>query len=245
MWCILIRRSFNSIILSVTTANEYAAFYVAADFSQSQTFGSYLDAICANPFTPPSSSTKRQIPQAAHWLQSNASAGILVRLDIPECIGAYLSDSADPYTNVALVTNATGSGLGDSDLYQNLNTSTSILGCAFGISKSQSYQYLDSTPIWICDHAPASCDDSSLLRPYISSGQGGSQTLLVASVQYCLVQKAKNPSCAIEISSWSLIIVFAPNLNQFLFFVIAVAKQDFDPFVTLGDAISSFLRNPD
>lgn len=65
------------------------------------------------------------------------------------------------------------------------------------------------------------------------------------AVQYCLARAGPPQTCRLVVSSYLLGIVAVLNLAMLTIIVTALAWRRFMPLVTLGDAIRSFMRNPD
>lgn len=63
------------------------------------------------------------------------------------------------------------------------------------------------------------------------------------SIQYCLAESVM-PSCSIGMSVEIMVIVIIFNAVKAFCFISSVRKRNFDPLITLGDAVSS-LNRPD
>ncbi|KAH8893217.1 hypothetical protein GQ53DRAFT_821934 [Thozetella sp. PMI_491] len=68
-----------------------------------------------------------------------------------------------------------------------------------------------------------------------------------AAVLYCLAQEsgAEEQTCSVSLNGSLLGIVCVLNLIIVICAVFALTKRSFEPLVTLGDAIASFLKDPD
>ncbi|KAF7552631.1 hypothetical protein G7046_g7342 [Stylonectria norvegica] len=64
-------------------------------------------------------------------------------------------------------------------------------------------------------------------------------------VDFCLAQRGPESSASLTLSGSLLGVVAILNLLFVLAFVLALARPSFDPLVTLGDALASFLATPD
>ncbi|KAI0099499.1 hypothetical protein F4814DRAFT_116919 [Daldinia grandis] len=64
-------------------------------------------------------------------------------------------------------------------------------------------------------------------------------------VQHCLARPSAPQSCSVNLSGSILGVAVLLNLASVISMAIILARSTFDPLVTLGDSIRSFLRNPD
>lgn len=83
-------------------------------------------------------------------------------------------------------------------------------------------------------------------RPlYISVSPGpGSGAGLEFEVAYCLAEPTE-PHCKVEIAVFLLLGVVICNVIKVLCFITVFANWSFEPLATVGDAVSSFLSEPD
>lgn len=65
------------------------------------------------------------------------------------------------------------------------------------------------------------------------------------SIQFCLAQKADEQSCRVSLNGSLLGIVSLLNLASVVSMAVVLFKPSFDPLVSLGDAVRSFLQHPD
>ena len=228
--------SYNSVVFPLTSANEYAAFAVTRPFLKGR------------PFNTASSNGVESI---AHELQVNASQGKLRRLGRSDCISIYSNNFLGQYSNVLLVTDLNE---------QAWSPSTSSFGNSSNRASGSAFDYFVHYPNppedllsyqdinWQCDGtagsiAPCTNNTNLWLFEYCLSQPCLAGTFN-ASVQYCLAQEVPQ-SCMIEMSLEILIVVIISNGLKALCFMFAVRKKGFEPLVTLGDAVSSFLSDPD
>lgn len=68
-----------------------------------------------------------------------------------------------------------------------------------------------------------------------------------ALVQFCLAQpsEAAQETCTLQLNGILLVVVVGLNLVTLVLTAVTLLLRRFEPMVTLGDAISSFLRDPD
>ena len=63
-------------------------------------------------------------------------------------------------------------------------------------------------------------------------------------IQYCLSQPVEE-QCQVQVSLVILVIVVACNTTKALCMLLTIRCQKSQPLVTLGDAIESFIQDPD
>ncbi|KAI1389608.1 uncharacterized protein F4822DRAFT_205946 [Hypoxylon trugodes] len=66
-----------------------------------------------------------------------------------------------------------------------------------------------------------------------------------SSVQYCLARPSAPETCSVNLSGSILGIAVLINLATVITMAVILARSSFEPLVTIGDAIRSFLRHPD
>lgn len=81
----------------------------------------------------------------------------------------------------------------------------------------------------------------------LTSTSGSSILVDGSEVTYCLAQPADpaRQTCTVNLNGILLAVVLGLNLAAFLLTASTLLLQRFEPLVTLGDAVSSFLRDPD
>lgn len=165
----------------------------------------------------------------ASALQKNKSG--LTKLENEECIRTYGHEFVTRFLNVLLVTNDSQTALDP------------VLG---------GYEY---------HPAPSSDDDSQVLNlGWLCNEQYGCNIRnrtrhastwdyelsnnRSARVSYCLAQPV-NPRCKVEILPEVLAVVIACNVMKVICFASLLMKRNFKPLMILGDAIASFMADPD
>ena len=156
------------------------------------------------------------------------------RLSNTECISAYSTFFLSTRRNLVLVTNSPSSANG------------SLL--AYGSFSHQS----DSFP-WICYTYPyytdiqfmcpnaipktlANADDWQPLRTYGNN--------LTPRVQFCLSETVPE-ACSLQFSFVIILIVIICNMGRSLIMTFAMFKMTWQPLITVGDGIASFLVEPE
>ncbi|ROV89686.1 hypothetical protein VSDG_08074 [Cytospora chrysosperma] len=67
------------------------------------------------------------------------------------------------------------------------------------------------------------------------------------SVEYCLAQRSETTedACTVQLSFIPFVVILGLNLITLLITAVTLILNRFEPLVTLGDAVTSFLRDPD
>ena len=105
---------------------------------------------------------------------------------------------------------------------------------------------------WICQYSTKDddvCDTGPLLKnPSSWTLQNGSYHDIYGftnyTIDYCL-SKSVEEHCRLQFSPVIMLIVIICNLTKMICMVLTLRYQNSQPLVTLGDAITSFLDNPD
>jgi hypothetical protein len=156
-------------------------------------------------------------------LQQSAKNNTLHNMTTTDCISNFSQNYVSNYAGVLLV----------SDL---VTSNNSLLWSQ--IHDSSNTQLSDN--VWMCfDQAGNKpCDYSSLKDPWrVFSSQG------VVTIKYCLADPA-TPQCTVELLSQLLYTVILCNFVKIGVFVYLIFFK-FEPIITIGDAIASFLDEPD
>lgn len=226
LWWILAASSiplhlfYNSAIFSSLYSREYSVFVVSSDFPADASFN----------FS--SSSWTNSIKNEFKQLQDNATT--LQRLDRRACLEAYLGPINSNRGDVLLVSfyNSTTMSSPDSGGFD------AFFQVAPGFHESTRSQTASQ---WICDVREMDSETCDLKK---SASQAASWVFQQWNVQYCLSQQVEE-HCKLEFSAAIMIFVICCNFVKFICMVRIARKRDSEPLVTLGDAIASFLDEPD
>ena len=227
LWCLVALSSvsihllYNSIVFSTLSAQGYTVFAASAELPNSTAFNwTLLDAM-------------QHLKNASRWQA----------LDNRDCIKTYRQDFVSANGDLLLVlhtTNMTGM----------VRSIMDVPGLGYG------------EPDWMCDvydqtHYPAGCSVQSLLNEAANwtiffrvghdSANGldlGSEGWMGGKVQYCLSEPVEE-QCRVQISLVILGAVVACNAIKALWMLLTIRYQKSQPLVTIGDAIESFLQDPD
>ncbi|MCJ1434859.1 hypothetical protein MMC27_004229 [Xylographa pallens] len=229
---------YNSVIFSTSQANDYMVFLVTPDFVNGATPSigpyDYLPEIGENVVGANIEAyiDTAEVIQLTTALQSNISS--LTRLENADCIRTYGTDFVTDFLNVLLVTNGTHLESG------------SILAAYqyYAASGNLDVDVEDILNInWICNGLQV-CSIPSQLSQASTWNFTVAVDIETTRVSYCLAQPVL-PQCTVEILPQVLVIVIVCNILQAICFVTLLTKRDFTPLIVLGDALASFMTDPD
>ena len=143
------------------------------------------------------------------------NTGSLQKLTTEDCIGIYVAGFVSSRANLLVVSSF------------NLNASNSILQ----VWSSQINGASDTSP-WLCLNEP--CDPSN----------EGFWNLKETDVGFCLSETVEE-HCQVQFSGAIMVLVIVCNLCKMLVMGYISWKRPTEPLVTVGDAIASFLDQPD
>lgn len=171
------------------------------------------------------------VSEIASALQSNISS--LTRLENAECIRTYGTDFITNFLNVLLVTNGS-----------HIQAGSILAGYEYHPAPASSHSGGDGILDldWICNGL-GPCD----IPNQISQASTWSYTLVnkdPTRISYCLAQPVQ-PQCTVEILPQVLVIVIVCNILKGICFTTLLIKRNFTPLIILGDAIVSFMTEPD
>lgn len=221
----------NSAIFSTLQTNDYLVIIVSPDFLQDElidctslssrsTQSEYQNVICS-------------MYAAAHDKDNNETA--LTRLGPSDCIEQYANFLQNQFSNVIAVSrNASIGSQTLLDVYTN-------------------YELTDSwDPMhWACvDNPNVTCDD-------LVAALNDNKTLRNASnppphwtidgnwvIDYCLASIATE-TCKLKMSLNIVAFVIISTTVKLVAIIVTLSTLEIDRFITIGDAVASFLENPD
>ena len=228
---------WNSAVLEDLSAGDYVYNVVAEDFVS----GAPWDAV----------TNLTGYPEQARFISEKIRSSSAVNMSVAECISAYRVDDNAKYGTLALVYDV--EGWNNSLLFQDSN--------------------LRSDPgrgIWMCGYTwdvGDYCDLDELIRenatdwnPWHKKPWGDppwepnkphesyrwkSEFFIEGKVKYCLAEVTNRP-CRLGTSPPILITVLVCNVVKFICFVLTFTFCRYmHPLVTNGDAVESFLSQPD
>jgi len=222
---------FNSVIYASLSANNYIVLGVNPAFTQP----GYLDAslVVSQSRLDAYNNESQDAQDTITGLHEAAITGNLQRLDKVDCIRTYATPYLSDYSNLLLVTSNTSSGTPQViSIYFNDND---------GIDKENGCT-ADAFS-WICPASSCSAPCQSMLGQVEQSPSLWNPFNL--DVDYCLGQRT-DEKCKLHFSIILAVVILVFNAVQgVLMLVLAYRMRDDDPLLTIGDAITSFLSEPD
>ncbi|KAI9726332.1 MAG: hypothetical protein M1828_001606 [Chrysothrix sp. TS-e1954] len=173
--------------------------------------------------------------RAVQSLQRNISS--LVRLENEDCAKTFRDQFVTAYSSVLLVSAQPNSDNSLLSLYNGavLNSRNALDWACYPLQ--------DTTPQAIadeCSKLTASQKTDPALWLLFSFTDDGK----VLTVDHCLAQRAPN-ACELDLSIGILVSVIVCNFIKLVCFVYLLSMKNFEPIITVGDAITSFLERPD
>lgn len=209
--------------------------YNTAVFSSLSANGYYYTVVSKNFITSNASGVDSGI---MHTLHESVMNGKFFNYTNEQCITAYSTNFVSKYRNVVLVTSGNDEKYFSSDNY---NSSF------YDYSQWSTYEQVPFA--W-------TCGDSWSFNPYESTPHDAVCTLSAALegashwtvaqhlINYCLVEEVSE-SCQLSFSLYIMLVVIGVNASKACIMILTVWKLKEPTLVTIGDAVSSFLREPD
>ena len=163
-------------------------------------------------------------------MHNNALNGTLVRYDSAACMAEYAVNFVSKVRNVLLVTNDT------------VSSNNALGGGYWGSSNQVPYAWL--------------CGPSWSSNPYLDTPPSAACTLSIATesadtwtvaghvISYCMVETVVE-ECRLSFSLVIMLIVITANAIKATIMILTFVKLREPTLVTIGDAIASFLDEPD
>ncbi|KAH6664530.1 hypothetical protein B0J14DRAFT_607897 [Halenospora varia] len=246
---------YNSVIFSSSYANDYMAMAVTEDFVNTKNHSMNTNIVKSfffNMTMPLHIWGTTNVLPSSYTTQLNIMGDNiqkLANLSNAECRDAFGSLKLEPaYHNVLLVTNHTQN---DSFVNAVLSTpevpSTAVYWFRNKDESGFSLEDVACRNVYNgsrFDYSKATPENWTI--PQYGCPRNYSATN-VASVQYCLAQKAEEQQtlCTINFSSTLMTAIVICNLIKAVCIGVVLFARDFHPLATVGDAICSFLKWPD
>ena len=253
------RDSYNSVIFSVTSANEYSALFVGKNFATSQnlTFGPLIISDGQDP------TFNNRI---AHQLQSLVLRNQTDTLDNADCIAAYAQSYQSTRGNVAVVLDldhidtADFNAIDPSGELKNISSYSIIDIRSYAIIRPRSTKGEILVPIdpypWIC-YGPRGADPFTPCQVGISSVQANASgwqiPIMLAPtdigmhyihVSHCLSERV-DQHCRVEMGFDLIVVVTAFIFMMAITLGFTAFRAKNSPLLTTGDAVCSFMERPD
>ena len=166
----------------------------------------------------------------------------LKRLDVTQCIHAYNHEFVSDYRNVLLIS--------DIDKWKpDIANEFAYNGSVFDVFDHES---TSSNSSWFCrwddDHHDNSCVEKFIKTNVWPLGGGlayhANRDGDPATIHDCLAEKIE-PQCKVTFNVFMLFISTICNAAKAAAFIMLLLLPGFQPLITIGDAIASFLTRPD
>ena len=237
---------WNSVIFSTLQTNDYAVVVVSADFLSD-------DGPHCTDFLATSNDT-----DVICEMYEAAKAGTLTELEVRDCITHYNTKLQNRWSNVFVVSN----DILDSESLRNISNSehsrpslnwTSLYlefqSTTEWYQEQWSYEPVLPSPsnptAWLCSQElfSGSCN----LTEALNSSHWTILGNVIHSgflIDHCLAAKAAE-SCKLQYSFVVLPVIIMSNFIKLVAIIITLRTVKEQHFITIGDAISSFLSTPD
>lgn len=237
-WCLALSSiplhlMYNSAIFSTLSAQTYFLFTVDTDFLT----GSSFDLENANRYSPTeveqfNNINKNALVGSLNYLYHNISS--LTKLDNAACIRAYGNDYVTSYSDLLLVSSTKNSTNSLLSWDSNNSSTTDFISDA-----PYAYDWVcnGNREVWLNEYGYV-CDLKKALAK-ADEWVVGNQT-----IDYCLSRKAEE-HCKLQFSLIIMIFVITCNVVKLICMIVIVWKEREATLITLSDAISSFLDDPD
>lgn len=206
---------YNSAVFDTLTSYEYAAFTVSKEFLTGAPFNTYNVA-------EPQYDELRSRLDSLRNLNSNNS---LERLENKDCMLRYGSTFNSRNLDVIAVSTQS-------------DVTNSLLDATLAIGPTESF----GSYSWLCsfhhERNKEFCDIEAAVK------EAQRWTVALYPIDYCLSQPVVE-NCRLQFSLPIMLIVIICNLVKASCMVLIVLKERSQPLVIVGDAISSFLNEPD
>ncbi|ORY11736.1 hypothetical protein BCR34DRAFT_483765 [Clohesyomyces aquaticus] len=257
---------YNSVVFASISSNDYYAFSVSQSFVDNAECQncSYAFYHKDDREAVENSSTTRYELQSAfqhaklferllETLHAKARNGTLDRLEPSACINAYAQMIQNSRSNVLLV--ASNDEFPPSSNHTYFSGTDAYYYTTFTAEDAQSVDYAADAYYWMCrdtylytDPCP-NCYSGKSRNPCASvidyvRKEPRNWTVGGYPVEYCLSDKAP-PVCKLQFSLGIAILVIVLNFCKALIILYTVFGVEDDPLMTMGDAVASFLENPD
>lgn len=216
------RCRYNTAIFASTTANAYDYFVVTQDFLKADAVLNASDSSGSNYYY------SYVNPDVLTSMHTAAISGSLAQVNNAACMAKYANTFVSNARNVVLVSTDT-------------NPNTTYLG-------SSQWSSSDEIPYWwLCgdgwDSSPY-VDNSPVCTLAKAQATASNWTVFQHPISYCLIQEVEG-ECRLSFSLTIMICVIVANATKATIMILTWWKLRTPTLVTIGDAVTSFLDNPD
>lgn len=216
---------YNSAVFDTLSTHQYDVYVVSKDFLSGAPFKLVYDPLHLNPMGSIISNVSSEyfIPRL-NSLRNLNSVGKLKNLTSKKCILTYGNVFAQSkYKDILAISSVN-------------NTANSLL-----YLWATGRPYLDTqSDLWFC-HGH---EDEGFCNVADAANHAQDLTVVGHPIDYCLVQEV-DEECMLQFSLPIMLIVIVCNLTKTACMICVVLEKKSQPLVTVGDAIASFLNEPD
>lgn len=230
---------YNSAIISNTSYSDYKVFTFTQDLVNNVTLAKIPDYEALVNLGPTQVVSKEHMK---HLFSSLHEGKDVANLTNEACIANYGSSTVSKWGDVMLITSdrvlqdstASPSTTLDGSPSVEQGRYVSILDGPLKRSSITGLPFIDNS--WICNYS-SKCDLKTARRNATSWRMDGHP------ISYCLGTKVSE-TCQLQFSEPILSTVIICNSIKLICLVVLLRAKEFEPLVTLGDAIDSFLDRP-
>lgn len=225
---------YNSAVFSSLCTRQYSVFLVSSEFLDGAPFNlTPLSDFYG--FSPNDSQYYNNILQNCQKNQTS-----IVRLENKECVEIYTAPIISTNSDLVLVSNYSEPNNSVINLELDISSGNVVPNIILGTVIGQSQGCLE-----IFNSNCTNPQDWLIGVPTTSSEEGLPPHGIVGTrIQHCLSQRVEE-HCKLQFSLAIMIGVIICNLIKTICMSTIAWRQDPEPLVTLGDAITSFLERPD
>ncbi|RMY63560.1 hypothetical protein D0864_12597 [Hortaea werneckii] len=225
---------YNSVIFKTIAANEYIVLVTNRDFLQGKSFAPFYQQEQTITLSDGYASAIRDVQLDFSQGNNYANDTRVHNLTASECMTAYGTTFVSEHRNVLAITSAQGNQTNNTILYADwpsINLNNGFESVPYG---------------WICLDAQGQSQSNDVTECDIVSARknASSWTINDYKIEFCLAQVAQ-PHCKLQFSLPILATVIVMNACKSICMFWTLWRHSSATLVTIGDALSSFLDQPD
>ncbi|KAF2399581.1 hypothetical protein EJ06DRAFT_522457 [Trichodelitschia bisporula] len=217
---------YNAVLFQTNSTNAYTAFVAGESFMQQNITVNF----------------SHEVHEAKHLLQTygnlayrlhqEALDGRLEKLSNKDCLNEYAVPLQSKRRNVVVITEA------------NHTHTTDVFDVYHAWIPTEHPQSREEQYSWICEDIKSNADRCVFHMEKLRSNASAWTISDGARVKYCLSEKTEE-HCKLQFHiTLAVIVTLVTLFKTAVMFTVAISGHE-SPLMTTGDAISSFLRNPD
>ncbi|ORY01666.1 hypothetical protein BCR34DRAFT_605840 [Clohesyomyces aquaticus] len=231
---------FNSIFYSTLVNHDYDIYFASEDWLQGAWFDTH--GLAAGGIH---SMEYKSDPALFQSGVMNDDGSRFERLDVTECINAYANPYLSDRSNVALISKFMYNDTRIAQYYSfwDVASNSSLFRVMYSHDTAQPlYNYRDPYG-WICDHYEG-LSTGCRKEEGLTQAAKSNWTVMGYKVTGCVSQKV-DELCSVNFTLAIGIVVILANVGKLICIVAVCFLLTDQPLLTLGDAVTSFLRSPD